>query len=210
MELGWLALREGDEQEARHRFELAAAIAQKGGNLLGPHALGGLAPLVARAGDNERARALATEAVRRARKFPMRLVEAMALTRAAENQVLLGDENAACSTAIDLLSLLAELGTHSWVAEALDLAGLLAAPDNPMAAADAFQASDTLQEERHEGAVRVLGGELNPTRERIARTNTVASGSVAVPQALVAARAALEQVEGARRQSDHRFGSGDC
>ena len=89
--LGWVALAEGDVPGAWRRFESSLEHGWHS-DLSTAHAAAALAPLVARTGDRPRAGALATEALTRARRLPLRLVEAMALVQATKARILAGDD----------------------------------------------------------------------------------------------------------------------
>ena len=126
-DLGWIALGEDDLMRAKTHFEqaLEAGRAQQLGPTLKVHCLAALAPVAARTGEPERARSLASEAVDGARDLQLRRILVMALVRAAETAVLTADLAGARGLVRELLALLAELGSRSWVAETVELAAVI-------------------------------------------------------------------------------------
>lgn len=171
--LGWAATVDREYGRARDHFERAVEVARSDplGEWLEPHALAALAPVVAVCGDDWRALGLAEEAVAAARRLPARPVLAMALIRAAETAVLARNSQNAADILVELLSLLADLGSRRWVADALETTALIL-----QAEADAEQgsailgASDRLREAAGEarGGVRVLAEQVRHARERLA------------------------------------------
>lgn len=171
--LGWAGVVDGEYDRARDHFERAVEVARSDplGEWLEPHALAALAPLVALSGDGERALRLAEEAVEAARRLPARPVLAMALTRAGETAVLAGQPRRAAGILVELLGVLADLGTQQWVADALETAALvLEAEDNAEQPSVIFGASDRLRESAGEprGGVRVIAEEVRHAWNRLA------------------------------------------
>ena len=147
--LGWLAVAERDSDRARTHFEQALEVARSipGGEWLLPHALAGLAPVAAQLGDRGYALRLAEEAVSSARPFSARAVLAMALARAAEVAVLADDHVAAADALDELLTLLLDLGTRRWAADALEMVTIvLESRGQHTEAVLAFGASEALHE----------------------------------------------------------------
>ncbi|MDQ3825208.1 MAG: hypothetical protein M3325_05445, partial [Actinomycetota bacterium] len=64
--------------------------------------------------DKQRAVRLAKEAIEAARGLPARPVLAMALSRAANTAVFAGEPRRAASFLVELLAVLADLGTQRW------------------------------------------------------------------------------------------------
>ncbi|HVE45848.1 MAG TPA: tetratricopeptide repeat protein [Acidimicrobiales bacterium] len=171
--LGWAAVVDGQYDRARDHFEWAVEVARSDplGEWLEPHALAALGPLVALSGDHERALRLAEEAVEAAHRLPARPVLAMALTRAAETAVLAGQPRRAAGILVEVLGVLANLGTGRWVADALETTALvLQAEDDGERASTILGASDRLREAAGEarGGVRVIAEEVRHARNRLA------------------------------------------
>lgn len=126
--VAWAALPRGDLPTATARLEAALAYARGEGSddPIHVHALAGLAPLAAVAGQEGRAWALAKEAVDRGRALGLRQVLIMALVRAAETAVVLERLEPARAWVAESLGLLREIGGEAWVADALELAALVA------------------------------------------------------------------------------------
>jgi predicted ATPase/DNA-binding SARP family transcriptional activator len=166
--LGWAAIIDGEYGRARDHFERAVRVARSDplGDWVEPHALAALGPLVAVSGDGERALRLADEAVGAARRLKVRPVLAMALTRAAETAVLASQPHRAAGILVELLGLLADLGTRRWVADALEIAALILEIDDDTEQASALLgASDRLREAIE---VRVITEEVRHARDRLA------------------------------------------
>jgi hypothetical protein len=125
--LGWIALAVDDDQDAVLHFERALEMARStsGDEWLLAHALADLAPLVARCGDGRRAARLGEAAVSAARPFAVRAVLAMALARAAEAAILADELTTAADALAELLTLLRDLGTTRWAADALELTAIV-------------------------------------------------------------------------------------
>ncbi|HET9891473.1 MAG TPA: tetratricopeptide repeat protein, partial [Mycobacterium sp.] len=171
--LGWAATVDGEYGRARDHFERAVDMARSDplGEWLEPHALAALAPVVAVCGDGGRALHLAEEAVAAARRLPARPVLAMALIRAAETAVLARNSQHAADILVELLSLLADLGSRSWVADALETTALILQAEADAEQASAILgASDRLREAAGEarGGVRVIAEEVRHVRDRLA------------------------------------------
>jgi tetratricopeptide (TPR) repeat protein len=170
--LGWAALVDGEYDRARDHFERAVDLARSDplGEWLEPHALAALAPLVALSGDNERALDLAEQAVTAAHNLEARPVLAMTLTRAAETAILASQPRRAADILIELLGVLADLGSQRWLADALETAALIL-EDNQDAerASRILGASNRLREAASEtkGGVRVIANKVRHTEERL-------------------------------------------
>ncbi|MFL6149247.1 MAG: hypothetical protein ACJ72I_17455 [Pseudonocardiaceae bacterium] len=90
----------------------------------------------------------------------------MALTRAAETAVLASQPHRAAGILVELLGLLADLGTRRWVADALEIAALILEIDDDTEQASALLgASDRLREAIE---VRVITEEVRHARDRLA------------------------------------------
>lgn len=106
-----------------------------------------------------------------ARGLPARPVLAMALVRAAETAVLARNSQHAADILVELLGLLADLGSRRWVADALEITALiLQAGDDGEQASAILGASDRLREAAGEarGGVRVIAEEVRHARDRLA------------------------------------------
>jgi predicted ATPase/class 3 adenylate cyclase len=124
--LGWLSLARGDRAEAAAHFEQALAVAGAGlHDNLTAHAVGGLAPLVALQGQADRARVLADESLRSARRLGLNTILVMALTRATEVAILLGDCDRAEALLREELALLRDTGGQAFLADALEMTSLV-------------------------------------------------------------------------------------
>jgi hypothetical protein len=140
------------------------------GEFLEPHALGALAPLVARAGDPDQAARLAEEAVSTARRLPARPLLAMALSRAAEAAVLAGQHRRAAAILGEFFGVIADLGTRRFLADALESAAMvLERIDDGKVAAELLGAADGLRRADGEpsGPLRVSAPEVEQTRARL-------------------------------------------
>jgi tetratricopeptide (TPR) repeat protein len=173
--LGWIAAAEDDYVTARTQFERALDVARSdaGGEWLLPHALAALAPLVALLGEPRRAMCLAEEAVAFARPFVGRAVLAMALARAAEAAILADEHRRAEEMLDELLTLLLDLGTRRWAADALEMVGVvLERRGDHAVAASALGASEGLRAASGErrGGIRALAREIQRTTSRLRRT----------------------------------------
>jgi hypothetical protein len=84
---------------------------------------------------DQRAVHLAEEAIDAARGLPARPVLAMTLARAAETAVLAGEHRRAASFLVELLAVLADLGTQRWLADALETSAVVLAEWDPGRAA---------------------------------------------------------------------------
>lgn len=183
--LGWVATAQGDHPLARRRFERSL---NQGWHcdLSTAHAAAALAPLLERAGDTARALDLVDEALERARRSPLRLVEAMALVQACKVNALAGDVESATAHAGELLALLTRTGARAWVGDALDaLTLVLDAAGQPAAAARLAGARDALREDRYEQGLPDLAAERSAVRVRCAH----ALGAEAWSDELAAGRA---------------------
>jgi non-specific serine/threonine protein kinase len=120
------AIAGGTANEAMPYLEQALDLARRWRMpVLTAHALATLAPLAALAGDAQRATNLADEALRAAARLKWRNIRAMALTRASEAGILSQHPDAR-ATLCQLLRLLGDMRTRSFVADALEMAALVA------------------------------------------------------------------------------------
>jgi predicted ATPase/class 3 adenylate cyclase len=169
--LGWAALVDGQYDQARNHFERAVEVARSDslGEWVEPHALAALGPLLALAGNKQRAVHLAEEAIDAARALPARPVLAMALSRAADTAVLAGEPRRAAGFLVELLAVLADLGTQRWLADALETAALVLADRDPDRAVAILGVSDRLREAAGEprGGVRVLTDQVQQAHDRL-------------------------------------------
>ncbi len=101
---------------ARHESHAVAAV----------HVGAALAWVTAIRGGHERARKLAEEAIEEARGFELPLLLVMALTRATEVHVVLGNPTAATICLAESLQILRDVGARAWVADSLELSAGLA------------------------------------------------------------------------------------
>ena len=165
--LGWAALVDRDYDRARDHFERAVEIARSDplGAWVVPHALAALGPLIALAGDDKRALHLAEEAVNAARRLQARPVLAMTLARAAETAILARQSRRAAGILVELLGVLADLGTQRWAADALETAALvLETEEDPERASAILGASDRLRDATE---VRVITEEVRHVHDRL-------------------------------------------
>jgi predicted ATPase/class 3 adenylate cyclase len=124
--LAWVCLARGDSLEARDHFERAIDFGRQGrGDSCVAHALASLAPLVALAGEPERAEALAEEAVGMARRMGFFTIHAMTLTRAGEVGIILGDLAGAETALRESLALLRDTGSDAFLADSLEMLALV-------------------------------------------------------------------------------------
>src|SRR6185503_12529790 len=125
MMLGWVALARGDRSTAARHVETALELAPTRAVNLRAHALGGAALLAAEEGDGERAEALANEGVEEARQLGLQTILVMTMTRGAEVGILLGRWEQARAMLTELLTILRNTGGRAFLADALEMAGLL-------------------------------------------------------------------------------------
>jgi tetratricopeptide (TPR) repeat protein len=199
-DLGWVAVAEGDFDRAQRHFERIIDFARQGRlwEWITPHVLAGAAPLIALS-DPDRGRLLAEEGVRAARSLPARMILAMSLARAVEANVVVGDRDHAARTLVELLILLRDIQARRWMADALEIAAVVAFEDHAgEPSARLFGAATALRDALGEtlGGVRVVAAEvrrcraeaealLGPTRfaEQLAHGRT-ASTDTAIAEAL--------------------------
>ncbi len=167
-DLGWVAVAEGDFDRAQRHFERIIEFARQGRlwEWLTPHVLAGAAPLVALS-DPDRGQVLAEEGVRSARSLPGRMILAMALARAAEADVVVGNQRHAARTLAELLALLRDLQARRWMADALEIAAVVAFEDHAgEPTARLLGAATALREALGEtlGGVRVVAAEVRRCR----------------------------------------------
>jgi tetratricopeptide (TPR) repeat protein len=167
-DLGWVAVAEGDFDRAQRHFERIIDFARQGRlwDWLTPHVLAGAAPLVALS-DPDRGRLLAEEGIRAARSLPARMILAMALARAVEAHVVVRDRDHAARTLVELLTLLRDIQARRWMADALEIAAVVAFEDHAgEPSARLFGAATALRDALGEtlGGVRVVAPEVRRCR----------------------------------------------
>jgi non-specific serine/threonine protein kinase len=151
MMLGWVAIAGGDHVAAEGHFEAALDLSRSTAGNLRAHALGGAALLAAEAGDGERAEAMAGEGVEEARRLGLQTILVMTLTRAAEVGILLGRWEWAEKMLVELFTVLHNTGGRSFLADALEMAGLLQeVRGHPDSAAELVGASERVRREANE------------------------------------------------------------
>lgn len=151
MMLGWVAVATDDRVAARRHFDTALHLALPTATNLKAHALGGAALLAAAEGDGERAEALAEEGVEAARQLGLQTILVMTLTRAAEVGILLGRWEWAGTVLAELFTVLRNTGGRSFLADALEMAGLLQeVRGHPRSAAQLLGASEGVRRETNE------------------------------------------------------------
>ncbi|MGH8974121.1 MAG: ATP-binding protein, partial [Acidimicrobiia bacterium] len=175
--LGWAAIADGDQELARAHFERAVMLARSDpiGEWLEPHAVAALAPLVARAGDPMLAARLAEEAISAARRLPARPLLAMTLARAADAAIVAGQTRRAAGILLELLDVLADLGTRRYVADALELTAVVVVEDqgDPELAAELLGAAGALREDTGEPTESLLVSSVERARSRAQLAATV-------------------------------------
>jgi tetratricopeptide (TPR) repeat protein len=159
--LGWTALANGDPDAARTHFEQAVIWARSDplGEWLEPHALAALAPLVARTGDHLEALQLSEQAISTARRLPAPPLLAMTLARAADAAIVAGQPRRAASILIELLGVLADLGTRRYLADALELSAVVMGDDGregPEATVELLAAARALRDDAGEPSTSLL------------------------------------------------------
>jgi len=169
--LGWASVAESDHERARAHFEQAVELSRRGhlGTWLAPHALAGLAPLLAHSGKPGQALTVAGEAITAARRLGARPVLAMALARAAETAILTGQPSRATANITDLLEILSESGTSRWLGEALEMTALVLADlGEALCAAEILGACQALHGAAgHTHRMVVIARELQDLRPRL-------------------------------------------
>lgn len=149
--LGWVAYARGDRAAAAIHFGAAVELGRRTSANLRAHALGGAALLAAEAGDREQAESMANEGVDAARQLGLQTVLAMALTRAAEVGILLGLWAWAEKILVELFTILRNTGGRAFLADALEMAGLLEeVRGHPRSATELLCASERIRQETHE------------------------------------------------------------
>jgi tetratricopeptide (TPR) repeat protein len=169
--LGNVSVAAGDPDQARWHLERALDIGVSTGFAqLTCHAGAALAPVAALGGDTQRAEALADNAVVAATRLELPAVCALALTRGTEARIIAGDVPGAQATLRRLLGLLGELGGPSYVADALEMAALLAdAAGRPASTARLLATCETLRAHQGEplGGMRVLSQAVRDCAQRV-------------------------------------------
>jgi len=165
--LGWMAMSRGERDLAQEHFKYILEVTRRhvAAELLRVHAVAGLAPLAALAGEPDHAEALADDGVAVARRLPAAGFLVMALTRAGETALLSGHRPRAILR--ELLGLLVDLGTRAWVDEVLEMVALVCeAEGSAVVAARLLGAAGGRSD--HRG--RVLSSEVNACYERLVKT----------------------------------------
>ena len=153
MMLGWVAIARGDRSAASDHFETALTICSPEAGNLRAHALGGAALLAAEAGDGDRAEALAQEGVDAAREIGLQTILVMTLTRAAEVAILLGRWEQAQAMLVELLTVLRNTGGRAFLADGLEMAGVLQeVRGQPRSAVHLLAAADHVRRQSNEAA----------------------------------------------------------
>lgn len=123
--LPWITMARGDLEQATKELEAVLEFGERSGNEnLTVHAVTALAPLLALAGEPERAEDLAAQGVDAARRMGFRRVLVMALVRAAEVATLLERGDWAESLLGEALTHLRNLAGRAWVADAVEMTAL--------------------------------------------------------------------------------------
>jgi hypothetical protein len=132
----------------------------------------------------DRAASLAEEAVAAARRFRLPGVLVMALTRSTQTLLRCGDDPGARETLQELFTLLHQLGTLPFRAEALEAVAVLAyhAGDNTRAARFLAAAQAIRTPRGDDWGVDVLGSELAATRASVGAATIVEMLSEARPR----------------------------
>jgi len=163
----------GDPAAARAEFQRAVDVAGPD-DLVRPHALAALAPLLVAGEDGVdgggRATVTAADAVASARRFPLPGVLVMTLVRAAQTAVLCDDCDTARAAVAELFDLLHRLGSLPFRAEAFEVVAVLAARAGDLRAAARYLGSAgavRAARTEDEAGVRVLGAVLDATRTRV-------------------------------------------
>ncbi|MCX6463924.1 MAG: BTAD domain-containing putative transcriptional regulator [Pseudonocardiales bacterium] len=165
---GWIAMGSGEAAAARVAFARSVDLSGPD-DLVRPHALAALAPLLA-GSDPERAAAAAAGALASARAFPLPAVHVMALVRAAQTFVLCGEDGAAREVVAELFDLQHRLGNLQFRAESFEVVAALAARSGDhRAAARLLGAGGAVRATRTEddAGVRVLADVVADTRRRV-------------------------------------------
>ncbi|MBW0134416.1 AfsR/SARP family transcriptional regulator [Pseudonocardia abyssalis] len=196
---GWLAMGAGDAAAARAEFARAVDLSGDD-DLVRPHALAALAPLLAGA-DPAEASAVAGRALASARDFPLPGVHVMALVRAAQTYVLCGEDDIARDVVAELLDLQHRLGNLQFRAETFEVVSVLAARSGDhRVAARLLGAGGAVRAARTEddAGVRVLGDVVAATRRSMLAglgpeaygREAAAGAAVPVPDLVAEVRAA--------------------
>lgn len=128
MNRGWACLAASDRESAESWFARSLDLGRHARHASAvSHAAAALAAVMATRGEREVVLALAREAIDEARALDLSLVLVMALTRAAEADVLLGRPAGAAERLSESLRILRDVGTLGWLADNLELAAVLAA-----------------------------------------------------------------------------------
>jgi tetratricopeptide (TPR) repeat protein len=168
--LGNVYVTAGDPDQARWHLERALDIGQ---DRVCPADLPRgrpLAPVAALGGDTQRAESLAENAVLAATRLELPAVCALALTRGTEARIMAGKVPAARATLRRLLDLLGELGGPSYVADALEMAALLAdGAGRPATTARLLATCETLRAAQGEplGGTRIMSPAVRDCARRV-------------------------------------------
>ena len=126
-ELGNALVAARNVDRAMPHYEQALGLARRGRLVvLTPEVLAALAPLAALTGNRQRALALAEEALGAAERLQWRRLKTMVLVRASEARVLAGSTAEARNTLRQLLEILRDGHGRNFVADALEMAALIA------------------------------------------------------------------------------------
>ncbi len=176
--LGWERMARADHAGARSTFEqgLEGIGADRGDNpdvdpLIAVSLAASVAAVAAAGADADAARRCAAHAVEMARGVPLGGFLTLALARATQAALLIGDDGWATESLTELLATLRELGGRTWVSGALAAAiSLLPAGDAEDAAVEArlLGAADGIRAKLEEGSDPVLADRLNGRRAEIA------------------------------------------
>jgi non-specific serine/threonine protein kinase len=172
MMLGWVAVAGGDRRAAPGHFDAALELSLPTSWNVRAHALGGAALLAAEAGDGDRAESMAAEAVEAARQLGSQTILVMSLTRATEVGILLGGWGWAETRLVELFTVLRHTGARSFLADALELAGLVQeVRGHPSSASRLLRAADRVRAETNETpGPRPVSRLVDAGRQRLAAT----------------------------------------
>jgi predicted ATPase/class 3 adenylate cyclase len=124
--LCWVASARGDVDAAAEEFEVVRAFGEETGNeSLVIHTVTALAPMLALAGEYERAADLAAHGIEGARRMEVRRILVMALIRGAEVTTLIGIHDRAEEYLGEVLAMLRNMAGHAWVADAVEMTALI-------------------------------------------------------------------------------------
>jgi hypothetical protein len=123
--LPWITMAKGDVSQATQELQAVLEFGELTGNEnLTVHAVTALAPLLARAGEDQRAEELAAQGIDAARLLGLRRVLVMALTRGAEVATLLDRGVWAEALLSEALTLLRNMAGRAWIADVVEMTAL--------------------------------------------------------------------------------------